>query len=288
MKKIYNYNSFKVEIINNLYLDSHRNISQYIIEECTELSKSSFASQGISESDVSRHILDSSTTIIARDDSNNLCGFGSSVIKNIESFYIIYFQSIVISNAYKRTGLRRIFLPLRIIEGIEQINLLDRHVEEDQILLAGRTQNPLVYRTTNKKLGLYPNPDGAIDDRIKSVGRAFAKHLYDEDRRYSRSENPFMFDRETFVAKSAYKFTADGEDSDVSLYGDGIPFSNDAQIDNYMKQHINWRNGDALIMLGYYHHPKVRTLLGESQDVIDFFYTRDGKEEDAALSGIRA
>ena len=269
--------------INNISIESHNNIKNtfsksskdYLIKQCTEIAIDSFGSDAISEEDVCRHILDSYTTIIARDEQSNVIGFSSSDIKNAGGFHIIYFQSTVIANHHKRTGLHKIFLALRIIEGVKRIKSIGKCNDENQILLGGRTQNPRISRRSRKSLDLFPNLDGFIDEKIRPVGRIFAHSLYEDDCKHSPYGHPsFIFDDETFVAKSAYKFASNKQGDKASLYDNNIPFSSDSKVDEFMKTRINWENGDALISLGFYKNDKVRELLDESKQILARYYSK--------------
>ncbi len=238
------YAQYHFDIINDPKNNLAQSDKKYLIKECTAIAKNSFGNQRITENDVSSHILDGSTTILIREHSNKICGFASASIKPIEDYYIIYLLSIVISNTSKRSGLTYICRCLRIIEGVKQIKSTGHCIDEDKILIGGRTQSPLVYRISNRKIGLFPNPDGYIDSQLKCIGRKLAKNLYDDDRHENPHTNPFIFDQDTFIVKSAYKYTASDEKGEVILYDDGMPVSHDIQIDNYMKTHIDYRNGD--------------------------------------------
>ncbi len=123
-----------------------------------------------------------------------------------------------------------------------------------------RTQNPRLYRAVHKIMGLLPNPKGIIDSRIKIVGRQLANALYEIDFSHGHAAKTFVFDDNTFIAKAAYK-NGNQQLDEVDIYNSKIPFCHDPDIDNYMRKNLDWKNGDALILLGYYNNEKVKNVL---------------------------
>ena len=263
----YDFGRYSIEVINNPKINIEKYSIERLITECTELSRNSFGSQDISKDLIRYHILETSTTILGRDNFGKVFGFGSSRIIIIDKFYIIYFQCIVISNEYKQNGFHKIFIPLRIIEGIKYIKEIDKFFDKNNVLIGARTQNPLAYRTSNKLVGLFPNPNGFIDERIREVGRKFAKSLYNDDCSHNNFVKPFVFDDKTFVVKSAYRYGINNESKEIDLYKSRIPFCHDIEINNYMRENLDWKNGDALILLGYYNSEKVKKLLRSYRQV---------------------
>ena len=279
----YDFGNYSIEVINEPKENIKKSLIEDLVEECTELSRSSFGSKDISKDIIKRHLLDTSTTILGRDCLGKVFGFGSSKIIKIEEFSIIYFQCIVISNEYKQKGLYNIFIYLRIINEISNIKRIYGFIDKNNILIGGRTQNPIGYRTLNKAMGLFPNPNGFIEDKIRGIGRKFAKSLYDDDCNHNNSANPFVFDDKTFIAKSAYKSGISNESDEVDLYNSKIPFCNDIEINNYMKENMDWKNGDSIILLGYYNSEKVKKFLRSSKQVTFNRFVADSADNPLAV-----
>jgi len=264
----YNFEDFNIEIINDPKVNIDKSSIEDLILECTNLSRDSFGCLGISKELIKRHLLETSILMIGKDLLGKIIGFCSTKIVKIENFHIVYFQCVVVSNRYKKNGLYNIFIPLRIIEGVKLIKKIDSIFDKNNILIGGRTQNPVAFRVVNKLIGSFPTPNGFIDERIRHIGKSFAKSIYDDDCKHNDYVHPFDFNEETFIAKSAYKTSSNNQMNEVDLYNSNIPFSNDYNVNNYMKENINWKNGDAIISLGYYNSDKIKNLLKNSEKTI--------------------
>lgn len=265
MNNHHNFGDYRVEVINDPGAHIEESSVENLITECTELSRSSFGSPHIRRELIRHHILEQSTTVFGRDHSGKLFGFGSSKIMTIGEFYIIYLQCI--ANEYKGKGFHKVFLPFRLIEGLKQIKRIDPCVSDKNIFIGAKTQSPITYRTANKVMGLFPNPDGFIDKRISIIARKFVKHIYDDDRSLHHDLRPLTFNDKTFVAKGIYKTADHGTLDNYSLYKSKIPFCHDRETNNYMKENLDWKNGDALILLGYYNNEKVKALLRSNEEM---------------------
>jgi hypothetical protein len=78
-----------------------------------------------------------------------------------------------------------------------------------------------------------------------------------------------VFDDQTFVERGAYKSVT--QTSVNGVYPSGIPFCHDDdEINQYMNQHLNWQNGDALILMGYYDEEKINRMFEEVQQKMGF------------------
>lgn len=244
--KIYEFADYTVEVIHNPSHNLPKKLQAELVAECTELSRNSFGNPHIEEEFVRHCILESSTTVFGRDYKGQLFGYTSNRVHIVEQYCVIYLQSIAIMERYKGTGLRRMMHSIKMIEEIYQIRQLALTFKH--ILIAVWTQSPMSVQFLVRELDLFPKPNGFIDHNIKRISKKIVNHLYG-----AHKNNPqlIMFDEENFVERGAYQsITQIGAHG---VYPLGIPFChNDDEINDYMKQHLNWQNGDALILLGHY------------------------------------
>ena len=140
-------------------------------------------------------------------------------------------------------------------------------INRNYILLAARTQNPISFKFSTRTLGLFPYPDGTIDDTIRNIGKKFTESLY--DKHHVEHGKQIVFDDQTFIERGAYKSVT--QTSVNGVYPSGIPFCHDDdEINQYMNQHLNWQNGDALILMGYYDEEKINRMFEEVQQKMGF------------------
>ncbi len=218
-----------------------------------------------------RRVIDTSTSVLVKSRENHLVGFASYSVNKVDEFDIIYLQSGAISNNHQNRGIWHCLLSYRISDAIRKIASQNGEDYTDHILIGGRTQSPLVYRFLHRKLGCFPNPDGTTDPKIKTVARKFAKLLYDHQRCHG-NQYEFHFDDETFVTRHAYKKAYSFEskarymNTGANIFAHKIPFcDDDDEINFYMKEHMNWEDGDVITPLGYYNAEKINQLLPKHQ-----------------------
>lgn len=255
----YNTGDYFYEIYNDPSRNLSKNIQEDLIKECLPLAKNSFGERYADEEVIRQHIFRTSTTIIIRDEFHQaVCAAGSSII-NIEDYMVIYFQGAIVSEACRVSGLHKFAVAARIMTDIDKIN--QDYVHEKRVLIGGRTQNPLVYKFYHRKLGMFPYTNGYIDSKIKYISKKLAMIIYDEYSDFKYSDQ-FVFDDNVLVSRKSLRYISNGKEVGLNLYGDSIPFSKDDEdINQYMRQNLDWNSGDALIMLGYYDPHNVAALL---------------------------
>ena len=263
--KVYKFEDYLVEVVQELAHNLPQSLQDELIGECTDLSRDSFGNPDIKEEFVRFCILNSSSAVFIRDYANKLIGYTSHNIKKIKRFYIIYFQSIAILKEYQGLGLFKVLISVKMIERKNRIR--KEGINSDHILIACRTQNPLAFKFVMKNLDLFPKPDGTIDKFIRNIGKKFAESLY--DKHHVEYGKQIEFDDQTFVERGAYKSVT--QTSINGVYPSGIPFCHDDdEINQYMNQHLNWQNGDALILMGYYDEEKINRMYEEVQQKMGF------------------
>jgi len=263
--KIYKFEDYLVEVVKDPAHSLPQSSQDEVVRECTNLSRDSFENPDIKEEFVRHCILDSSTLLFGRDYENRLVGYSSNSIKNVDQYYIIYLQSTLILKMYQGRGLLKTLFSVKMIE--EKNKIKKAGINPNHILLASRTQNPILFKFSTRTFGLFPYPDGTIDDTVRSIGKKFAESFY--DKHHVEYGKQIEFDDQTFVERGAYKSVT--QTSVNGVYPSGIPYCHDDdEINQYMNQHLDWQNGDALIQMGYYDEEKINRMFEEVQQRMGF------------------
>jgi hypothetical protein len=263
--KIYKFESYSVEVVQNLAHSLPQSLQDELVWECTELSRDSFENLDIKEEFVRFCVLNSSIVLFGRNYENRLIGYSSNSIKNVDKYYILYLQSSVIMKKYQGKGLQKVLFSVKMTE--EKNRIKKESIDLSCVLLASRTQNPRAFKFLIRNLGLFPYPDGTIDDTIRNIGKKFAESLYDKN--HVEYGKQIEFDAQTFVERGAYKSVT--QTSVNGVYPSGIPFCHDDdEVNQYMNQHLDWQNGDALIQMGYYDEEKINRMFEEVQQRMGF------------------
>ena len=263
--RIYKFEDYSVEVIHNPNRNIPKCLQDELVWECVELSRDSFGNQNVKEDFVRFCVLNSSTVLFGRDYANRLFGYSSNSIKNIEKYYIIFLKSTVVLKKYQGKKLRSILFSVKMIEEKNKMKKLG--INPNHILFASRTQNPVSFKFLTRDLGFFPKPNGDIDKFIRNIGKKFAESFY--DKYHVEYGKQIEFDDQTFVERGAYKSVT--QTSVNGVYPSGIPFCrDDDEINQYMNQHLNWQNGDALILMGYYDEEKINRMYEEVQQRMGF------------------
>lgn len=254
----YQFGAYFVEVYDDPSFNLCQSLQDDLAQECMSVAKNAFGDKHIDEEVVRRRVLRTSTSIVIRNEFDQIVGIGGSTVQKIDGDIIIYLQGATISKKFQDNGLYKLIMYARIIAGLKKI--YEKCMEGENILIGGRTQSPLVYRFMHKKLGVFPYPNGYINEKIKYTAKRFAKYVYLNYSDFQPLDN-YVFDENTFVLRKSFKSSLDGKENGLNLYGHNIPFcKGDNDINQYMIQNLNWSNGDALIMLGYYRQKDVEAL----------------------------
>lgn len=255
----YQVGEFLIEAYDDPSVNLSLSAQQRLIREFTPVADDGFDKHDFKEEVVRRHFLSTSTTIVIRERTGRVAGFAGSSLLDVDEDKVIYLQGGTIARSCRDRSLYRIAVGARILAEVRKIN--KHYVDNNRVLIAGRTQNPITYKFLHRKLGFSPYPDGYVHHELKHKAKKIAQKIYDAFSDFKSSEG-CIFNANFFVLKRSFGSMSGGEESGYSLYGDNIPFcKNDDAINRYMKQHLDWHNGDALVMLGYYN----------KQDVLDLF-----------------
>ena len=135
-------------------------------------------------------------------------------------------------------------------------------------MLLRNNSNPIVFKFAARHLGLFPQPNGEIESNIQCLGRELVNYLYSDN--YVRDGREISFDERYFVEKGAYRTAT--QVSENGVYPSGIPYcQDDDEINQYMDRHINWRNGDALFLLGYLNSQVMNQMYENMTKRVGFF-----------------
>lgn len=234
-----------------------------LIGEFMPVAQNGFDGQTVDEESVRRHLLKTSTTIVIRQSSSQVMGIAGSSVLAIDGYKIIYLQGGVISKHCRDHGLYRLAMAGRIMAEVKKLDPV--WTKNKKVLIAGRTQNPLVYKFMHRKLGTFPNPDGYIDENLKNNARKLVQNIYEQFSDFQSSQG-CIFDDNVFVERRSFGEILDNQEVGLNLYGNRIPFcKDDNAINEYMRRNLNWNNGDALIMLGYYQRQDLLSLFHGQQ-----------------------
>lgn len=278
--KIYKFADYSVEVIHNPAHNLSSFLQDELVAECTELSRDSFENPNIKEEFVRHCVLNSSTILFGRDYEGRLFGYSSNSLKMVDNYHIIYLQAVAILKRLQGRGLRPLLHAIKMLEDINKIE--NTGVNPSHILLAGRTQNPLAFKFYARQVGLFPQPDGKMDQNIRNLGKKVVYALYSEH--YRENGTQILFDDQYFVERGAYKSVT--QTSSHGIYLSGIPYCrDDDEINQYMDQHLNWQNGDAIILLGYYKDEPVKKMFENAKQNMGFFGVEEiDPEEVVAMS----
>lgn len=256
----YQVGDFLIEAYDHPSVNLSLPAQQTLIREFTPIADDGFDKHDFEEAVVRRHFLSTSTTIVIRERSGQVAGFAGSSLLDIDEDKIIYLQGGTIARSCRARNLYRIAIGARILAEVRKI---DKHyIDNGRVLIAGRTQNPITYKLLHRKLGFFPHPDGYIHNGIKNKAKKVAEIIYSNFSDFQSSEG-CMFDTDSFVLRRTFGSISGGKESGYCLYDNDIPFCNDDDaINQYMETHIDWHNGDCLLMMGYYN----------KQDVLNLFH----------------
>jgi hypothetical protein len=270
ISKAYRTGSYWIEVYDNPSVNLAPQLQDQLIQECMPVVQNGFVEQNIDEEVVRRHIFRTSTSIIIRNKYRCIIGVAGSSIIDIDEYKIIYLQGATILKEYRDYGLHKLTLAIRLFEDAKKVG--KELIENRKLLVGGRTQNPLVYKFFHRNLDLFPSPNGYIDEKIKDTANKFSIKIRENYSDFKFSYGSY-FNTNTFVINNSLGRLLDGREDGLNLYGKNIPFcKNDNEINSYMKNNLDWENGDALIMLGYYEKKNVMSLFRNKNPELDLFY----------------
>ncbi len=140
--KIYEFSDYAIEVIHEPAYNLSLDLQDELVAECTEVSREGFGNSNIKEEFVRHCILNSSTTLFARDHKVHLVGYSSNNLEIIGKYYVIYLQATAMLTTFQGKGMRNTLFPIKVLEDIRKLENIG--VEPCHILLATRTQNRVV------------------------------------------------------------------------------------------------------------------------------------------------
>ena len=250
------------EYLVEVYNDPSESLSlqrqEKLIQECLLVARNGFGEQYVDEDAVRQRLIKSSTSIVIRNHSKQVVGIAGSSILYLDEGVVIYLQGATVSKKYQTLGLYNLSVAARIMIELKKID--SHHMKDEKIFIATRTQSPLIYRFMHRKLGLFPYPNGYIDKNIKIIARKFSTIIHSNHNHY-KNQTINLFDDNVFIIRKSLKIIKDEREILLNIYKDRIPFcTDDDEINEYMKENLNWNNGDALIMIGIYRQKDIVSL----------------------------
>ncbi|MCL4486942.1 MAG: GNAT family N-acetyltransferase [Chloroflexi bacterium] len=204
-----------------------------LISQCCPVVRAAFGNPKITESDIVKHAIEVSTAIFVWHQDDRLIGFSSSVVDHAKGRDIVYLEGIVIDPKFHGLGLYSPLISLRILLGL-------RTLGTHQALVCTRISSPRIVKTMIRGFGLYPKPGTATPEHLRDAADEFA----DKVRRDHSDFQGSRFDREHLVVRQAYG-------PGFCMYGDDLPrCGDDKEIDDFVEQNLNYKDGDAFFMIG--------------------------------------
>ena len=258
VNEAYLVGDYWIEVYHNPSTNLNLRSQEELIQECMPVVHSGFGQLHVDKDVVRRHLLDTSTSLVIRDESNRVVGVAGSSVISIDEYRVIYLQGGTISKECRDYGLYKVIVATRVMA---EVNKMDNDcVKQKKIFIGTRTQNPIIYKFMHRKLKMFPYTNGYINNEVKYIATKFSNFICDNYNDFQCSEK-YVFDHNTFVARKAHRCISDDKNIGLSIYGYMIPFcKDDDEINQYMKDNLHWNNGDALIMLGYYSQQDVLAL----------------------------
>jgi hypothetical protein len=255
----YQVGEYVVEVYDNPATNLSPSAQDKLIQDCLSVAQDGFGTQHVDAEVVRRHVLHVSTSVIIRQGYDQVIGIAGSSVLQIENHRIIYLQGATILNACRSRGLYKLSVAVRILAEAQKLEA--NGVGNSNVLIGTRTQNPIIYEILHRNLKLFPYTCGYVDNDIKDIAQKFSRKIYAQFNDFDSSVE-HEFDSDYFVARKSFMCMLEDKKFGLNIYGSNTPFcKDDDEINKYMRENINYENGDALIILGYYCQQKVSALL---------------------------
>jgi len=251
----YDVGEYVVEVVDNPSQTLSDRERHSLIQQAIPVTRKAFGSEGITESDVIAHAIEVSTAVYIKNKIGELLAFSTCVPEKIENSIVIHLKGTAVRPEIQGEGLYSILIPLRILFEAQKHNGKD-------LLIGTRTPNPRVYEKV-VKLGLYPRINEPTPDYLKPIAKEYAAIVRQKHSDF-QSKKGLEFDADKLIARRAYGiFKENGEEETYSMLGDNIPSARDERITEFMKKNLNYKNGDAVILIGPYSKEKCIAMLEE-------------------------
>jgi hypothetical protein len=251
--------SFSFEIVDRPSETLDPEYKALLIAESCEIAKKAFRNDGVTDADVVKHAIDVSTAIFLRDSSDRLIGFSSTVVTQVNGRDIVYLEGTALHPDFQGRGLYGPVIALRTLLGLLAVGT-------SRSLVSTRISSPRILKTMVREFSLYPNPYVDTPEEFKELAEMFADIV-----RLNHSDfQGSTFDREHLVVRRAYARAATGEG--FCMYDKDMPWcendkhhtQDDRAMDEFVRQHLNYNDGDAFLMIGICDRDRVVDLLMKS------------------------
>jgi len=72
------------------------------------------------------------------------------------------------------------------------------------------------------------------------------------------------FDADNLIVKRAYgNIKQNGEEETFCMYGDNVPNARNEQINEFIRKNLNFKNGDAVLLIGPYSRENCLSMIKE-------------------------
>src|SRR3989344_2718146 len=196
--KTINLNKYKLDIIDNPELVLSERDKINIIDQCVIVARESFGNETITKNDVYIHSIKATTAIYVRDnlDYGKIIGFGSSAPEYIDENLMIHLKGSAVLPNHQKNDLYKIILPTRLI-------LESKKLKTPDFFCGSRTQNPRVFQTMTKRLGMFPQIGLETDEEIKDLAERYAIIIQEKHSDFV-PKGGVKFDRDSMVVRRAY------------------------------------------------------------------------------------
>ncbi len=212
-----------------------------LVQACSPVARKGFNNDGITANDIKIHALDVTTGIYISDKTGKVIGFGGTTQEIIDDKIVLHLKGTAIMPEHQSKGLYHLITPLRALSEAQKIG--------PQVYIGTRTQNPRVFEFMSGQLRFYPQVKGENPEQISAIAEKYAKIVQDKHSDFHPKE--FVFDKFSMVVRRAYGGTnPDRSEFGFCMYGDNIPIARSKEHTQYMNQKLDFKNGDALILIG--------------------------------------
>lgn len=237
--------NYVISIIDNPKETLSKQERNELVQACIPVARKGFNHDGITASDIEIHALDVTTGIYIADKAGKVIGFGGTIPEIVDNKIILHLKGTAIMPEHQSKGLYHLITPLRVLRESEKQNA-------DSFYIGTRTQNPRVFEFMCRLLNFYPQPELTTPDNIKSIAEAYAKIVQDKHSDF-HPKNGIIFDKNHLIVRRAYGgVNIEGQEFGFCMYGDNIPKARDERINLYAANSLDFKNGDALILVGQY------------------------------------
>lgn len=235
---------YGIDIIDNPLETLSKSDRNKLVQACIPVARKGFGHEGITESDIELHALDVTTGIYVSNEQGEVVGFGGCVLEEVDGEKIVHLKGSAIMPEHQSSGLYKIITPVRVLREVEK--------EGTDLYVGSRTQNPRVFEFMSNVLGLYPQVDEDVPERMKTVAEGYASIVQNKHSDFVPKDG-IVFDKNILAVRRAYGgVDENGEEFGFCMYGDNVPPARNQRTNQFITENLDFQNGDAIILLGQF------------------------------------